>query len=204
MRTRRTFSPSRRRRHRRRARWSRRLPRRRRRHHPCPIVTTAAAYGREALARDHLVLRYLPLAIRQVLPYEGGAQLPVETAALPAAPQTLTLQVEMPAEVIVGDEFVVTLALPGAAGLKATVEVSYDHEVLRMVGEGVRSAGRAVVEVASGSAARVQVRFRVLTESPAPTEIQLQANAVDASGRRIAVSTPPAQTVSLVLPGGGG
>ena len=109
----------------------------------------------------------------------------------------------MPGEALLGDEFVVTLALPGA-GLKATVEVGYDHEVLRMVGPGVRSAGRAVVEVASGSTARAQLRFKVLAESPTPTDIQLQVDAVDASGRRIPVSTPPAHTVSLVFPGGGG
>jgi hypothetical protein len=47
------------------------------------------------------------------------------------------------------------------------------------------------------------LRFKVLTESPAPTDIQLQVDAVDASGRRIPVSMPPAHTVSLVLPGGG-
>src|SRR5688572_15789295 len=50
--------------------------------------TLEGTYAVEALERDRLVLRYLPLAIRQVLPYEGGAQLPVEVAATPAAPQT--------------------------------------------------------------------------------------------------------------------
>jgi hypothetical protein len=166
--------------------------------------TLEGTYAVEALERDQLVLRYLPLAIRQVLPYEGGAQLPVDVAAAPAAARALALQVEMPAEALLGDEFVVTLALPGAGGFKASVEVGYDHEVLRIVGSGVRSAGRAVVEVASGSTARAQLRFKVLAESPTPTDIQLQVDAVDASGRRIPVSTPPAHTVSLVFPGGGG
>src|SRR6185503_17132358 len=94
-------------------------------------------------------------------------------AAAPQPGQTLTLQVETPSEVILGDEFVMTLALPGAAGLKATVEVGYDHEVLRMIGPGVRSAGRAVVEVAAG---RAQLRFKVLTESPTSTDIELQVS----------------------------
>jgi hypothetical protein len=170
--------------------------------------TLEGTYAVEALERNQLVLRYLPLAIRQVLPYEGGAQLPVEVAATPnAAPQTgqtLTLQVETPAEVILGDEFVVTLVLPGAGGLKATVEVGYDHEVLRMVGPGVRSAGRAVVDMASGSTGRAQLRFKVLTESPTSTDIQLQFSAMNASGKHVPVSVPSAQTVSLVQPGGGG
>ena len=165
--------------------------------------TLEGTYSVEAVARDHVVLRYLPLGIRQVMMYAGG-EAPPEVASAPGSARPVALQVDMPAEVVVGQEFVITVALPGAGALKATVEVGYDHEVLRMVGPGVRSAGRAVVEVASGSTARAQLRFKVLAESPAPTDIELQVNAVDASGRRIPVSTPPAHTVSLVLPGGGG
>lgn len=165
--------------------------------------TIDGTYLVEAVGRDRVALRYLPLGIRQVLLYSGG-EAPPEVASAPDKGQTVALQVEIPDEVVLGEEFVVTVALPGTGPLKATVEVGYDHEVLRMVGPGVRSAGRAVVEVASGSTARAQLRFRVLAESPAATDIKLQVNAVDASGRRIPVSTPPAHTVSLVLPGGGG
>jgi hypothetical protein len=164
--------------------------------------TLDGTYFVEALARDRVVLRYLPLGIRQVLLYAGGEAPPETVAAPERGVQPVALRVDMPAEVLLGEEFVVTLALPGA-GLKATVEVGYDHEVLRMVGPGVRSAGRALVELASGNAPRAELRFKVLAETPTPTDIELQANATDGSGRRIPVSAPPAHTVSVVLPGGG-
>lgn len=159
--------------------------------------TLEGTYAVEALERNQLVLRYLPLAIRQVLPYGGGAQLPVDLAV----PQTLALQVDMPGEVVVGNEFVVALFLSGATALKATVEVGYDTEVLQAIGTNLHKGGRAVVTLASG---RAQVRFKVLADTPASTEIQLQVNALDASGKHVAVSVPPAQAISFVLPGGGG
>jgi hypothetical protein len=81
------------------------------------------------------------------------------------------------------------------------VEVGYDAEVLRMMGANVRRPGRAVVEIASSGAPRAELRFKVLAEAPASTDIDLQVSATDASGRRVPVSSPPAHTVSLVLPG---
>ena len=97
----------------------------------------------------------------------------------------------MPAEVVLGQEFVVSVVLPGAGALKATVEVGYDHEVLRMVGAGLpRPGGRAVVEVTSGSTPHAQLRFKVLADSPASTDIALQVNATDAGGKRVPVWTP--------------
>jgi hypothetical protein len=166
--------------------------------------TLEGTYAVEALERDQLVLRYLPLSIRQVMPYGGGAQLPAEVAVAPGAARPLALQIDMPAEVIVGQEFVITLALPGAGALKATIEVGYDTEVLQILGTSMRrGAGRAAIEM-SGSAPRAQLRFKVLVEAPASTEIELQASATDAAGKLVPVSAPPTQTVSLVLPGGGG
>lgn len=162
--------------------------------------TLEGTYAVEALERDHLVLRYLPLAIRQVLPYEGGARLPLGVAAGPNTGQPLALQVDMPAEVVVGSEFVISLYLPGAGALKATVEVGYDTEVLQAIGANLHKRGRAVATVASG---RAQIRFKVLADTPASTDIELQASALDGSGKYVAVSAPPAQAISLVLPGGG-
>ena len=165
--------------------------------------TLEGTYSVEAVARDHAVLRYLPLGTRQVLMYQAGAEVPPELAAAPSPSRPVALQVDMPTEVVVGQEFVVSVALPGGGALKATVEVGYDTEVLRMVGAGMaRPSGRAVVEVASGSTPRAELRFKVLADTPASTDIALRVNATDASGRRVPVWTPTAYTVSLVLPGG--
>jgi len=158
-------------------------------------------YSVEAVERDHAVLRYLPLDTRQVMMYQVGAEVPPALAAGPSRP--LELQVDMPAEVILGQEFVVSVVLPGGGALKGNVEVGYDPEVLSMVGAGLpRPGGRAVVEVASGSTPHAQLRFKVLADSPASTDIALQVNATDAGGKRVPVWTPKAHTVSLVHAGG--
>ena len=167
-----------------------------------PGDTLEGTYSVEAVERDHAVLRYLPLGTRQVMMYQAGAEVPPGLAAAASPSRPLELQVDMPAEVILGQEFVVSVALPGAGALKATVEVGYDPEVLSMVGAGLpRPGGRAVVEVASGSTPRAQLRFKVLADSPASTDIALQVNATDAGGKRVPVWTPKAHTVSLVQPG---
>jgi len=160
--------------------------------------TIEETYVVERVARDRVVLRYLPLEIRQVLMYAGG-EAP-EVAAEPAT-RPLALQVDMPAEVVVGQEFVVTVSLPGAGPGKATVEVAYDVEVLSLVGAKQRR-GRETVEVTGAGTPRAQLRFKVLADSPASTDINLQANATDKSGKRVPVSTPSTYSVSLVLAGG--
>jgi hypothetical protein len=164
--------------------------------------TIDGTYRVENVARDHAVLRYLPLGTQQVLMYQAGAEVPPELTAT-SGPNRIELQVDMPAEVELGQEFVVTVLVPGGGALKATIEVGYDPEVLRMVGAGLpRPGGRAVVEVSSGSTPRAQLRFKVLADTPAPTEIALQVNATDASGKRVPVWTQKAaHTVSLVQPG---
>jgi hypothetical protein len=168
-----------------------------------PGDTLEGTYSVEAVARDHVVLRYLPLGIRQVMMYQAGAEVPPELTAAPSPSRPVELQVDMPTEVVLGQEFVITVVLPGGGALKATLEVGYDAEVLSMVGAGLpRPGGRAVVEVASGSTPRAQLRFKVLADTPVSTDITLQVNATDASGKRIPVWTPTAHTVSLVLPGG--
>ena len=149
------------------------------------------------------MLRYLPLGTQQVLMYQAGAEVPPELAAASSPGRPIELQVEMPAEAVLGQEFVVTVLVPGGGALKATIEVGYDPEVLRMVGAGLAPAGRA--RGGRGGerqhAARA-LRFRVLADTPAPTEIALQVNATDASGKRVPVWTQKAHTVSLVQPGG--
>jgi hypothetical protein len=161
--------------------------------------TIDGIYRIEALARDHAVLRYLPLGTQQVLMYQAGAEVPADLAAAPSISRPAGLQVDMPAEVVLGQEFVVTVLVPGGGALKATIEVRYDPEVLRMVGAGLaRPGGRAVIAVAGGS---TPLRFRVLADSPASTDIALQVNATDANGKRVPVWTQKAHTVSLVQPG---
>lgn len=168
-----------------------------------PGDTLEGTYSVEAVERDHAVLRYLPLGTRQVMMYQAGAEVPPGLAAAAGPTRPLELQVDMPAEVVLGQEFVVSVVLPGAGALKATVEVGYDPEVLRMVGAGLpRPGGRAVVEVTSGSTPHAQLRFKVLADSPASTDIALQVNATDAGGKRVPVWTPKAHTVSLVHAGG--
>jgi len=157
-------------------------------------------YRVENLARDHAVLRYLPLGTQQVLMYQAGAAPPPELAAAPVPGRPVEMQVDMPAEVALGQEFVVTVLVPGGGALKATIEVRYDPEVLAMVGAGLpRPGGRAVVEVASGS---TPLRFKVLADTPTSTDIALQVNATDANGKRVPVWTQRANTVSLVPSGG--
>lgn len=163
--------------------------------------TIDGTYLVEGVASDHAVLRYLPLGERQVLMYQAGAKPPPELTAAASASRPTELQIDMPAEVILGHEFVVTVVLPGAGALKANVEVVYDAEVLSMVGAGLpRPGGRAVVQVANGSS-RAELRFKVLADSPASTDITVQVNATDASGKRVPVWAPTAHTVSLVQPG---
>jgi len=160
--------------------------------------TLEGTYAVETVARDRVVLRYLPLEIRQVLMYATGAEAPPEVAGAPET-RPVALQVDMPAEVVLGQEFVVTVSLPGAG--KATVEVAYDVEVLSLVGAKQRR-GREIVEVTGAGTPRAQLRFKVLADSPASTDINLQANATDKSGKRVPVSTPSTYSVSLVLAGG--
>ena len=166
-----------------------------------PGDTLEGTYAVEAVARDHAVLRFLPLGVRQVLMYQEGAELPAELAEEPAAGRPLALQVGMPAEVVLGQEFVVTFSLPGASGAKATVEVGYDVEVLSLF-DAKQRRGRAIVELAGAGARQAQLRFKVLADSPASTEIIFQANATDTSGKHVPISTPSTYTISLVLAGG--
>jgi hypothetical protein len=77
-----------------------------------PGDTLEGTYSVEAVARDHVVLRYLPLGIRQVMMYQAGAEVPPELATAPSPSRPVALQVDMPGEVVVGPDFVVTLALP--------------------------------------------------------------------------------------------
>ena len=167
-----------------------------------PGDTLEGTYSVEAVERDHVVLRYLPLDTRQVMMYHAGAEVPPGLAAAATPTRPLEFQVDMPNEVVLGQEFVVSVVLPGGGALKATIEVGYDPEVLSMVGAGLpRPGGRAVVEVASGSTPHAQLRFKVLADSPASTDIALQVNTTDAGGKRVPVWTPKAHTVSLVQPG---
>jgi hypothetical protein len=166
-----------------------------------PGDTLDGTYSVEAVARNHVVLRYLPLGIRQVMMYEPGAEIVEEVAEEPSASRPLVLQVQMPAEVVLGQEFVVTLALPGAGPVKATVEVGYDVEVLSLMGAKQRR-GRETLELSAAGTASAQLRFKVVADSPTSTDINLQANATDTNGKRLPVSTPSTYPVSLVLAGG--
>lgn len=162
--------------------------------------TLDATYLVEAVARDRVVLNYLPLGTRQVLMYTGG-EAPPGDAPTADSGGPIALRVDMPAEVVLGQEFVVTVALPDAGPVKATVVVGYDVEVLSLVGAKQRR-GRETVEVAGAATPLAQLRFKVLADSPAFTDINFQANATDTNGKRVPISTQATYTVSLVLAGG--
>ena len=159
-------------------------------------------YRVETVARDHAVLRYLPLGTRQVLMYQAGAELPAELAARRPPAGRLALA---------GRDAGGSRARSGIRGhgVRARRRRAQGHHRSRLRPGGAAAwsaracpAGRARGGRGGRAAARAQLRFKVLADSPASTEIALQVNATDASGKRVPVWTPTTHTVSLVLAGG--
>ena len=139
-----------------------------------------------------------------------GAPTPADPARPAAA---ISLNVNAPPHATIGQEFSMTLALPaGSPGVAATVELTYDPNVLNVISGDRPSApgatppadpGRTQVEiVASGIAGMpttaAQVRFRVVAKAPTSVPIAINVSAVDDAGRGIRVSAPRTHDLEIV------
>ena len=140
---------------------------------------------------------------------------PTNAPATPSASESVGVAFSAPAQAIIGQDFVASLALPaGNEGAKASVEIVYDPAVLNVVsGEQTKPAapgappapdpGRTLVEVAAAAIAGVTpvattVRFRVVATAPTSTMIRIESlTATDSTGRQIAISAPGPHTLSI-------
>lgn len=136
----------------------------------------------------------------------GGAAM---ASAAPAPAADMPILVTGPAEVRLGQQFAVSLALPaGNDAATATVQFTYDPSVLKLVGGAAPAPDAAkapdiaqvAVDVASTGVSGVapspvQVRFQAIAQAPATAEIGMT---VLRSTRRVVV--PSALNVSLVRP----
>lgn len=114
-------------------------------------------------------------------------------APAPEAPAALSAQV--PAQVGIGEEFSVQLALPdGNQAITARVQLRYDPALLAPVG----GAGDAGVELSSSGMAGVAappatVRLRVLAKAPGQAEIGF-----DVASANLPVQAPPPVQIGIV------
>jgi general secretion pathway protein D len=145
--------------------------------------------------------------------------VPPFTGALSAAAAAgdLVLALSAPSQATVGQEFTVSLALPGRnEGANATFELAYDPAVLNTIG-GQPAApppapgappppdpGRTQVSVVAPAVAgapgtSTTVRFRVVAGAPTTTTIRIGTlSTTDAAGRPLAIAAPDTITVSIV------
>lgn len=144
-----------------------------------------------------------------------AASAPTQVAAAkPTADPPMALLVNGPAQATIGQEFVMTFALPpGNQSANANVQLTYEPDVLNVVsGESAKpatpgaapvpDAGRARVEVAASGIAGVaptsaQVRFRVVAKAPSSAVIGIEVTATDA-GRGVSISAPSSHEVEIV------
>ena len=149
------------------------------------------AYKVEAIERDRAVLRYIPYDVAQIMPFAPAG-------ASPSAP-TAPLFVKLPEEIPLGRESTLEIGIPrGSAAAKATVEVAYDAEVLRVSGAKIIRPGRAVVEMSAQEQSRSkELRLKPIGQVGTQTELVIEVNAFDAKGKSVEVRVPE-HTVSLV------
>ena len=157
--------------------------------------------------------------VKPPAPAPGGP--PFTGALAGAAANDVVLGVNAPQQAVIGQEFAVSVALPGRNdGANATIELSYDPAVLNAIGGQAAAPptpgapapgapappdpGRTVVEVVAPSVAGApgtpaQVRFRVVANAPTTTSIRVQPlSGSDAAGRPLALATPAAITLTVV------
>ncbi len=126
-------------------------------------------------------------------------------AAAPAPAVPATLLWTVPEQVMLGQEFAVSLGLPAGGDLRnAEITLSYDPATLQRVGAaGGGDGGRAVINVpgaiVSGASppGPSDVRFRVIASAPATTQINISGQAVDAGGAPAALQLPGPVTLRL-------
>ena len=179
-----------------------------------PDDTIDGAYRVDAIGDRAITLTYLALDVRQevaigtapgVLQSVSASPL---SEALPAtvAPPSAVLAGETrlllaaPSRVAAGNELVVSVGLlPGGPVRDARVELGYDPKVLAAVGAPGQGAGRVSVALAGASGPLAQVRFRVIAQSPAETQIGVEnATGTDARGGSVSIVTPGAHRVTIV------
>jgi hypothetical protein len=135
-----------------------------------------------------------------------------------AGAAAVVVQLQGPAQATLGNDFSVSVALPGGAGARrAQMEVAFDPGLLELTSGGGSEAGtqapagggavvsstpgRAVVRLNAaqgGQSTEGSVRFRVIAKSPATTQVTLE-NVVIQDARGRAVPGQPAGPLSLTL-----
>jgi hypothetical protein len=195
--------------------------------------TLVETYRVDEVGDNRMLFTYLPLGIKQELAFDAaavpaGARVVPPARTLPAQPkpvpdprapaESVVLALNAPARAILGQEFVVSLALPARnEGVRATVELSYDSKLLSTTGVGAASTdgaalrpdpGRALIQVAgpdiAGAApAPAQVRFRVVATAPTTAQIGIESlTATNADGHELTVMSSGAHYVSIVSAAG--
>ena len=154
------------------------------------------AYRVEAVERNRALLRYLPLDVVQVLPFGGAGEAPA------AAPVRGPLFVHVPEQLLLGRERAVPVGIaPGSGAAKATIELTYDAQVLSVRGAKIVQPGKAVVEVNAAQPATPasQLRMKPIVEEGAQTEIGVHVTAFDGQGKKLELRGIPAvHVVNLI------
>ncbi|MGA8056152.1 MAG: hypothetical protein WCA12_20225, partial [Burkholderiales bacterium] len=175
--------------------------------------------GTEAsIGAPPMQLRPTPASTLTIMPGTGAPSPAVATApAFPGRPQVAERLLEQPssllwvapAQVAVGQEFGINVALPANAQARdARVDLVYDPKVLQRVGAPASETNRVTVEVrgASGpgtSAAPTEVRFRVVSTTPTSSSIGIEnVQGVDIGGVPVTISAPPSHAFAVVQPQG--
>jgi general secretion pathway protein D len=134
----------------------------------------------------------------------AGTTAPMTGADGGSAPtlvaQTVALLVQAPAQVPVGQDFVLNLSAPGAASdADATVDLTYDPQVLApagtVPGASSTTAGRLSVQVhgaTSGASTVTPVSFKVVAKAAMKTEVGFNI-----TGGSMPATAPPAQALEI-------
>jgi general secretion pathway protein D len=152
------------------------------------------------------------------LPPHGSADATPPGPLAEAA--AVVVQLQGPAQASLGNEFSVSVGLPGGADVRrAQMEVAFDPGLLELAGGGgsdtgggtqaatgggpvvSSTPGRAVVRLNAaqgGQSTEGSIRFRVIAKSPATTQLSLE-NVVIQDIRGRAVPGQPAGPMSLTL-----
>jgi general secretion pathway protein D len=123
-----------------------------------------------------------------------AAVRPAAVAATPpGAPVSPTLTVAAPSQVQRGQEFIVTVSLPGRTDVRrAQADIVYDARVLQQMGGAEGNRAAISIDGTGTGPQSAQVRFRVISRSATETAITLEnVRAVDAKGAPIAIPVPP-------------
>jgi len=167
-------------------------------------VSSRIAYGTEATPGVPLMRlaseTSAPFTIGSTTLGAPGGTISAAPATSTAAPPPINLAVKAPAQVPVGQDFVLELGAPGApASSEASVDLSFDPAVLAVAGSvpGASSTnpGRTTVSLKAGSdgAASGSISFKVIAKEAQKTEVGFNVT----SGNMGAMA-PPAQVLEVI------